>query len=74
MADGRIAIRDEEIDRIRQDDLIEERAKSEKMKSVRYESIADVLEEVDLIDTHFYVEFFKTKTSLFLKGSWKTRI
>ena len=38
------------------------------MKAARYKSIADVLQEVKvLIDTHFYDEFYKTKSSLFLK-------
>ena len=57
----RIEIRDEEIDRIRHDGQIEERPESEKLKSARFKSIDDDLEEVDvLIDTHFYDEFYKT--------------
>ena len=48
----RIAQRDEEIERIRKDEQIERRAKSEKLKAVRMTSIAEVLEEVEiLIDT-----------------------
>ena len=38
------------------------------MKAARYKSIADVLQEVKvLIDTHFYDEYAKTKSLMFLK-------
>ena len=53
----RIALPDEEIQRIRKDEQMERRAKSEKLKAVRMTSISEVLEEVEvLIDTHFFNE------------------
>ena len=43
--------------------------KNEKMKVMRTKSIAEVLEDVEaLIDTHFYNEFWETKSSQFLKN------
>ena len=42
--------------------------KNEKMKVMRTKSIAEVLEDVEaLIDTHFYNEFWETKSSVFSK-------
>ena len=47
---------------------IEGRMKSDKLNVMKMKSIADVLEEVDvLINTHFFNEFSGTKSSLFLK-------
>lgn len=64
----RIALRDEDIERINGDAHIEERVKNEKMKAMRMESIAEVLEEAEVIvDTHFFNEFSETKSSMFLK-------
>ena len=64
----KIAQRDEEIERIKGDAQMEGREKSEKLKAVRMKSIAEVLEEVEvLVDTHFFNEFSETKSSLFLK-------
>ena len=58
----------EEIEKIRCDREIEEREKSQLLGAKNMESIADVLEEVDvLIDTHFFNEFHDTKGSIFLK-------
>ena len=40
------------------------------LQAMRSESIADVLEEVDvLIDTHFFNQFSQTKSSVFLKNA-----
>ena len=48
----RIAQRDEEIERIKGDAQMEGREKSEKLKAMKMKSIADVLEEVEvLVDT-----------------------
>ena len=64
----RIEMRDEEIKKIRENDEMEEREKTEVLRSQRMKSIADVLEEVEvLIDTHFFNTFSGTKSSLFLK-------
>ena len=47
---------------------MEEREKSKTLKAWRTKSIADVLEEVEvLIGTHFFNEFSETKSSQFLK-------
>ena len=64
----RISHRDEEMDRIRADTKMEEREKSLTLKAWRTKSIAEVLEEVEvLIDTHFFNEFSETKSWGFLK-------
>ena len=64
----RVGMRDEEIDKIRQDGQIEEGAKKEKLRAMKMRSIDEVLEEVEvLIDTHFFDQFSKTRSSLFLK-------
>ena len=64
----RIATRDEEIEKIKLDDQMDERVKNETIKARRMRSIAEVLEEVDvLIDTHFFNEFLGTKSSVSLK-------
>ena len=64
----RIQLRDAEIDRIRHDDGIGENERSQVLRAKRAKSIADVLEEVEvLVDTHFFNEFWETKTSSFLK-------
>ena len=56
------------MDRIRADTKMEEREKSETLKAWRTKSIAEVLEEVEvLVDTHFFNEFSETKSSQFLK-------
>ena len=47
---------------------MEESAKRQQLSAMRRKSIADVLEEVEvLVDTHFFNEFSETKSSLFLK-------
>mgnify|MGYP004675066817 CR=1 FL=1 len=46
----------------------ERNEKEQVLRAKRAKCIADVLEEVEvLIDTHFFNEFWKTKSSLFLK-------
>ena len=64
----RISLRDEEMDMIRADTKMEEREKSETLRTLRTKSIAEVLEEVEvLVDTHFFNEFSETKSSQCLK-------
>ena len=64
----RIQTREVEMERIRDDDQRDEREKDLLLRTMRTKSIADVLEEVDvLIDTHHYNEFSGTKSSMFLK-------
>ena len=63
----RIGMRDREIEKIKADGQMEERAKEETVRAIKSRSIAEVLEEVEvLVDTHFN-EFSETKSSLFLK-------
>ena len=64
----RIAMREEEMEKIEWDDEMDEVEKGKNLRSKRAKSIGDVLEEVEvLIDTHFFNEFSETKSSLFLK-------
>ena len=64
----RVALREEEIDKIRGNDEIREQEKDQMLKAKRYQSIKEVLEEDEvLIDTHFFNQFSETKSSLFLK-------
>ena len=54
------------MEKIREDREIEEREKDQMMKVKRFQSIKEVLEEVEvLIDTHFFNEFYESKSSLF---------
>ena len=70
----RIAVRDEELETIRRNGELEEREKNDILRAKRMKSISDVLEEVDiLIDTHFFNEFLKTKSSTFLKKVLENR-
>ena len=49
-------------------------AKSEKLKAVRMNSIAEVLEEVEvLVDTHFFNEFSETVFDVSEKGHRQPR-
>ena len=65
----RIWMREEEIENVRGDREVEEREKSPLLRAKRLKSIADVLEEVEvLIDTHFFNEFYDTKSSIFLRS------
>ena len=64
----RVEMREEEIHTIRQNAEIEEREKKDTLRPKMMQSIADVIEEVEvLIDIHFFNEFSETKSSLFLK-------
>ena len=64
----RIEMRDEEMRKTQQNGDEDESEKTMKLKAMRMKSIQDVLGEVEvLIDTHFFDEFSKTKSSLFLK-------
>ena len=63
----RIGMRDQEIEKIKADRQMEERAKEETVRAIKTRSIGEVLEEMEvLVDTHFD-EFSETKSSLFLK-------
>ena len=64
----RVSLRDEEMDKIRQNVEIEVGEKNERLRMMRLKIIDEVLEEVSvLIDTHFFNEFDVTKSSQFLK-------
>ena len=70
----RTELRDAEIDRIRHDDGIEENERSQVMRAKRAKSIADVLEEVEvLIDTHFFNEFWETVLTIPEEGHCPTQ-
>ena len=61
-------MRERDIESIKHDGAIEESEKTAILRAKRMKSIADVLEEVEvLIDTHFLNEFSETKSSMFLK-------
>ena len=64
----RISLRDEELEVLRQNMDMDQREKDAILGAKRMKCIAEVLEEMDtLIDIHFYSEFSKTQSSLFLK-------
>ena len=64
----RMGIREEEIELVKGNGEMNEREKDQILRAKRMKSIAEVLEEVDiLIDTHFFNEFCETKSSSFLK-------
>ena len=64
----RIDTRDQEINATKQNDQVGEKEKTDVLRAKRTRSIEEVLEEVEvLIDTHFFNEFYETKSSLFLK-------
>ena len=64
----RVEIRDEEVQTIRQSTEMVEREKKDALRAKMMKSIADVIEEVDvLVDTHFFNQFSQTKSSTFLK-------
>ena len=66
----RITMREEEMEKIKRDDEMDEREKNKILVSKRAKSIGEVLEDVEvLIDAHFFDEFYKTKSSGFLKKS-----
>ena len=64
----RVSIREKEMDMIRQNGELDDHEKSLMLRAKRMTSIEDVLVEVEvLIDTHFFNEFYETKSSSFLK-------
>ena len=64
---GRIGQCEEEIDKIRREE-IEERERSQKLQAVKMKSINEVLEDVRvMIDIHYFEEFSRTKSSICLK-------
>ena len=64
----RIAMREDEMEEIKRNEEMEAREKDRMMNAKKLKSIAEVLEEVEvLIDTHFFDEFSKTKSSMCLK-------
>ena len=64
----RIGMRDEEMNEIKQNAEMDESEKTLKLKAMKMKSIVDVIEEVEvLIDTSFFDEFSKKKSSLFLR-------
>ena len=66
----RIYSRDKEINSIRPNHQKGELEKTDVPRGKRTRSIEDVLVDVEiLIDTHFFNEFYETKSSLFLKKS-----
>ena len=61
-------MREGDIELIEHDREIEESEKTAILRAKRMKSIADVLEEVEvLIDTHFFNELSEKKSSMFLK-------
>ena len=65
---GSIQMKDGEMETIRQNESMDEREKDDILRAKKMKSVADILEEVDvLIDLHFYNEFSKIQSSLFLK-------
>ena len=70
----RIVLR-EEMEKIRHDDEIEEREKNQKLKAMKMRSINELIEDVRvLIDIHYFDEFSRTKSSIFLKKRLTTRV
>ena len=64
----RIGLREQDMDNIRIDDHMEDFDKNQLICSKRMKTIAEVLELVEvLLDTHFFDEFYETKSSGFLK-------
>ena len=62
------------MDTIRGNQDLEENEKKQVLGAKRTQSIAEVLEEVEvLIDTHFFTEFIGTKSSIFLKRVLENR-
>ena len=61
-------MREEEIDRIRQNGEVEANEKEQMLRAKRMKSNEEVVEEVEvLIDSHFFNEFSETLSSGFLK-------
>ena len=61
-------MKDEEMESIRRNDEMDGDEKNQMLRAKKMKSIAEVLEEVEVvIDMHFFVEFSQTKSSTFLK-------
>ena len=70
----RIGQCEEEMDKIRREE-IEEPDKSHKLQAMKMKSINEVIEDVRvLIDIHYFDEFSRTKSSIFLKKRLTTRV
>ena len=65
---GSISVRDGELEVLRQNMDIDQREKDAILRAKRMKFIAEVLDGMNtLIDIHFYSEFSKAQSSLFLK-------
>ena len=63
-----LEMKNDEMEKIKCEREIEELEKSVLLRAKRLKSIEEVMEEVEvLIDTHFFNEFYGTKSALFLK-------
>ena len=70
----RVSLREEEMERIVKDDQMDANEKNLVLRAKRTKSIAEVIEEVEvLIDTHHFNDFSETRSSGFLKRSSQTR-
>ena len=62
----RIAMREEEMDRIGQNGEVEANEKEQMLRAKRMKSIEEAVEEVEvLIDTHFFIESFEMSPPCF---------
>ena len=72
---GIIAPRDEEIESVRWNEEMDERDKNQMLRAKKMKSIADVLEDVEVvIDMHFFVEFSQTVIDLSEKSHGQSEI
>ena len=64
----RIAMHEEEVEKIKRDDEMDESEKNKILVSKKAKSIGEVLEDVEaLIDAHFFNEFWETKSSQLMR-------
>ena len=69
-----VSLREQEMDKIRGNTEIQGHEKDQMLKVKKFQSIKEVLEEVEvLIDTHFFNGFYESKSSLFLKRVFENR-
>ena len=72
---GIIAPRDEEIESVRWNEEMDERDKNQMLRAKKMKSIADVLEDVEVVmDMHFFVEFSQTVIDLSEKSHGQSEI
>ena len=65
----RVGIQEEDMEQVKRNGEMDEGGKDKILQAKRMKSIADILEDAGvLIDTHFFNEFYETKSSVFLKG------